>query len=46
MVLTGSQIGTAWLLGAQFPNIFKEAGIVIQKLSNPEASGTAIRDEL
>lgn len=44
------QIGTAWLLGAQFPNIFKEASILLQKLNDPApAVTTAIttaREEL
>ncbi|KID72117.1 uncharacterized protein G6M90_00g028400 [Metarhizium brunneum] len=50
LFVSGLMIGTAWLLGAQFPNIFKEASILLQKLNDPApAVTTAIttaREEL
>ncbi|GAO13690.1 uncharacterized protein UV8b_01680 [Ustilaginoidea virens] len=45
--VSGLMIGTAWLMGAQFPNLFKEARTVYDNFkgaSNPAITG--IRDEL
>ena len=47
LMLTRLQIGTAWFMGAQFPNIFKEASFVLSKLGNTPAPAVPTgRDEL
>ncbi|GAB0139087.1 Delta(24)-sterol C-methyltransferase [Epichloe bromicola] len=48
--LSGIMIGAAWLMGAQFPNIFKEASVFLNHVNSPTSSPstpvTTGRDEL
>ncbi|KAG6178206.1 Delta(24)-sterol C-methyltransferase [Claviceps purpurea] len=36
--VSGVMIGTAWLMGAQFPNVFKEATLLLNKMLGPNSS--------
>ncbi|KAG5987132.1 hypothetical protein E4U43_005224 [Claviceps pusilla] len=36
--ISGIMIGTAWLFGAQFPNVFQEASLFLTKITNSNSS--------